>query len=158
MQPLSFRYNDCMHFFTPQMCHIPGLSHSPWLITLTIFYFIFVAQQQHSSLGRLIIEVSRSHSGTTHTPDDGQARRRETFTWQHKAFARERQPRTPQDSNSQCQEVRERPKTHALTIAGDSKIMKLLTMQFSPALCYFHIVPLTPETKFHIHTKQQANS
>ena len=146
------------------MCHIPGLSHSSRLITVTLFYLFIYFCGSTATLGPRPphyrgFEITLIHN--THgraTLDDGKARRRETFTWQHATFARDWHPRTRRDSNSQSQQVRERPQTHALTIADDSKITKLLTMQFFPALCYFHILPLTWETKFHVHTKQQANS
>jgi hypothetical protein len=65
-----------------------------------------MAQQPLVGQGLLIIEASRSHSGTPHsvgllwTSDQLDA---ETATWQHTTLTRDRYPCPRRDSNPQCQ-------------------------------------------------------
>jgi hypothetical protein len=60
-------------FLSPPMCHIPGLSHLPWLMTITIFSFLLWLNSNTrvyaASLSRF-----RDHTQTQHTWKDHSGR------------------------------------------------------------------------------------
>ena len=84
------------------------------------FYYFFVAQQYYSFLGRLVVEVSRSHTDTPHsvgllyTNDRPFA---ETSVWQHITFTRDRHPCSPAEFEPAVP-ASERPQTGVLDRAA----------------------------------------
>jgi len=93
------------------------LVHLPYL-PVSVFT---MAQQPPVDLDLLIVEVSRSHSDTSHsvgllwTSDRPSA---ETSTWQHTTFSRDIHPCPRRDLNPQSQQAKFR-KTPALDRAAD---------------------------------------
>jgi len=71
-------------------------------------YLFFVPQLTHSGLGRLPVEVSRSHTHASHSLELLWTRDRpfaETSTWQHTVFTTDIYPCPRRDSNPQPQQA-----------------------------------------------------
>jgi hypothetical protein len=113
------------------------------------FYLSFlVAQQPKLGPGRLLLEVSRTHSDTPHsigllwTSDQPDA---ETSTWQHTKLTRDRQPYPQWDSNPWSQQAsaevpRLRPRSHwdrltFLNISHEEMPLETLSAHTSNVQC-----------------------
>jgi len=81
-----------------------------------LFFLSFIAAlQPYAGIGRLIVEVSKSHTDTPHsvlywTSDQPVT---ETCAWQHTTFTRDRHPCSRWDSNPAIS-VSERPQTYTV--------------------------------------------
>jgi len=88
-----------------------GRSYVKWCFVICRLFRL--TQQPYSGLGRLIVEVSRSHADTPHSVGLLWTRDRpiaETYTWQRTIFTRDRCPCARWDSNPQSfQAIGRRP-------------------------------------------------
>jgi hypothetical protein len=132
---LSFSKQKCVHNSHPctrpyRRTKLPRLHRWPLYISSSQF---ILAQQPYSGLNRLIVEVSRSHTHTSHwvgllwTRDVPVA---ETSIWQYTAFIRDRYPCPRRDSNPKSQQAsgcRPKPQTSSLLFLNFLTASTLIT-------------------------------